>query len=122
MSRYFAILSFALAAGCASAPDARNLDSYPTREIVLSSRHPQNDFLKVRLIAIAKDGTTTIQVVETGEMLRAVRGDFFVPAYFGRHGLQLIGASPEKHKAYLLRIGGKARTEPPPLTGKFPAP
>jgi hypothetical protein len=77
------------------------------REITLSKRHPQDDLLKVRLVAVAEDGTTTVQVLQTGERLRAVLGDFFVPGYFGRHGLQLLGSSPEKQEALLLRVGGK---------------
>ncbi len=107
MRKYVLIVFLGLAAGCSSAPDVRNWDSPPTREITLSKRHPQDDLLKVRLVAVAEDGTTTIQVLQTGETLSAVRGCFFVPGYFGRHGLQLLGACPEEKEALLLRIGGK---------------
>ena|ERR1035441_9658796 len=107
MRIYLLILLFGLAAGCSSAPDTQNWDTRPTREITLSKRHPQDDLLKVRLVAIAEDGATTIQVLQTGETLRAARGDFFVPGYFGRHGLQLLGSSPKKQEALLLRIGGE---------------
>ncbi len=107
MRDFLLIVFLGLATGCSSGPRARDWDTRPTREFTLSKRHPQDDLLKVRLVAVAEDGTTTIQVLQTGETLRAARGDFFVPGHFGRHGLQLLGSSPEKQEALLLRIGGK---------------
>ena len=107
MGRYISILVLGFTVGCSSTPDAGNWDTLPTREIVISKRHPHSDFLKVRLLTIAEGGLTEIQVDETGEVLRAVPGDFFVPSYFGRHGLQLLGASRDRGEAHLLRIGAK---------------
>ena len=47
----------------------------------------------VRLVSIADDRTTRIQVVETGTELAARPGGFFASQEFGSEGLQLISAS-----------------------------
>jgi hypothetical protein len=103
MSRLLAILLLGLMVGCSSVPGGRITHSLYTREVALSHRRPQDDFLKAKLVAIAEDGTTTIQCVETGDTLRAAPGEFFASGPYGTHGLQLISASAEKHEARLLR-------------------
>jgi hypothetical protein len=104
MTKYFAILLLGLVAGCSSAPSFSGRESFVlrSREVVLSRQHPQDDFLKARLVAIADDGATTIQVIDTGDTLRAVPGDFFAPGPYGIRGLKLISASAEKHEVHLL--------------------
>ena len=72
-----------------------------SREIVLSKGHPKDNHIRARLLGIAADGTTTIQVLQSGEELQARPGDYFVSAEYGRKGLQLISASAEKHEARL---------------------
>jgi hypothetical protein len=103
MSRLLAILFLGLMVGCSSVPGGRIMHSLYTREVVLSRQHPQDDLLKAKLVAIAEDGTTTIQCIETGDTLRAVPGEFFSPGPYGTQGLQLISASADKHEAHLLR-------------------
>ena len=101
MVRLLIILLCGLVTGCAS--------KYPNtireheREIVLSASHPDNEYIGARLVSIADDGTTTILVTPSGPELRAAVGDYFVSAEYGRHGLQLVSASAEKHEARLLR-------------------
>ena len=103
MFRLLATLSFGLVIGCSSVPGDRITHSLYTREVVLSRQHPQDNFLRAKLVAIAEDGTTTIQYVETGDTLRTVPGEFFAPGPYGAQGLQLISASADKHEAHLLR-------------------
>ena len=101
MARLLIILLFGLTVGCVSTK--QNTIREYGREIVFSREHPENDFIGARLVRIADDGTTTIQVIPAGPELRAVLGGYFVSGEYGRHGLQLISASAEKHEARLLR-------------------
>jgi hypothetical protein len=103
MLRLLAILLLGLMVGCSSVPGGRITHSLYTREVVLSYEHPEDDFLKAKLVAIAEDGTTTIQCVGTGDTLRAAPGEFFTPGPYGIQGLQLISASADNHEAHLLR-------------------
>ena len=117
MTRFIVILSLGLAAGCSSVPSyritplsgGRITHSLYQREILLSRQHPQDDFLRAKLVAIAEDGTTTIQAAETGEILRAAPGEYFTPGPYGTQGLQLISASAEKHEAHFVRIWCETR-------------
>ena len=111
MTRFIIILFLGLATGCSSVSSNRITPltgggithSLYRREILLSRQNPQDDFVKAKLVAIAKDGTTTIQSVETGETLRAAPGEYFTPGPYGTQGLQLISASAEKHEAHFVR-------------------
>lgn len=103
MSRLLVMLLLGLMVGCSSVPGGRITHSLYAREIVLSRQHSKDDFLKAKLVAIAEDGTTTIQCVGTGDTLRAAPGEFFAPGPYGTQGLQLISASADKHEAHLLR-------------------
>jgi hypothetical protein len=102
---FFSILSLiALVAGCSSAP--RGLVHTSTsyrREVVLSQKHPVDDFINARLVTIAKDGATTIEVAETGERLTAAPGEYFVSSAYGTEGLQLVSASADRNEAHLVR-------------------
>lgn len=109
MPRLLAILLLGLMVGCSSFPGGRITHSLYTREVTLSRQHPQDDFLKAKLVAIAEDGMTTIQCVETGDTLRADPGEFFAPGPYGTQGLQLISASAEKQEAHFLRTWCKTK-------------
>lgn len=103
MTKYFITLWIALGVGCSSIPGGRVTHSLHTREAVLSRQHPQNDFLGAKLIAIADNGTTTIEVISTGDRLRAAPGEYFAPGPYGTQGLRLVSASAEKQEARLSR-------------------
>jgi hypothetical protein len=103
MTRYLAIIFLGFVVGCSFAPGGRISHSLYTREVLLSTGHPQDDFIKAKLVAVAEDGTTTSQVVQTGETLRAPLGECFVSTAYGKEGLRLISASAEKQEARLLR-------------------
>ena len=77
------------------------------REGVFSGAHSQDDFIGVRLVGIADDGTTTILVTPSGPELRASVGGYFISPEFGTHGLRLISASAEKHEVKLIRRGSE---------------
>ena len=101
MTKLLIILLCGFLVGCAST--RHDTISHFRREIVLSSAHSEDDFIGARLVGIADDGTTTILVTPSGPELKAAIGDYFISAEYGRHGLQLISASAEKHEARLLR-------------------
>jgi hypothetical protein len=105
MTRFPVTLLLGPMVGCSSAPVplAGLTFSQHSREVVLSREHPQDDFLKAKLVAIANDGTTTIQSLEDGDTLRAAPGRFFAPGPYGSEGLQLLSASAAKHEPRLLR-------------------
>lgn len=91
-------------ASCSLAPRAPLVSSTGyQREVVLSQKHPEDGFIKAKLVTIAKDGTTTIEVTKTGERLTAAPGEYFVSSAFGRVGLQLLSASADKNEIRLLR-------------------
>jgi hypothetical protein len=71
--------------------------------VVLSQKHPVDDFINARLVTIAKDGATTIEVAETGERLTAAPGEYFVSSAYGTEGLQLVSASADRNEAHLVR-------------------
>jgi hypothetical protein len=102
---FLSILSLiVLVAGCSSAPRGPVLTSTGyRREVVLSLKHPEDDFIKAKLVTIAKNGTTTIEVTETGERLTAAPGEYFVSSVYGTVGLQLVSASADRNEAHLVR-------------------
>lgn len=102
MPKYFLSLLIGLVVGC-SVPGGRMTHSIRICEVVLSRHHPVDDFLGAKLIAIADDGTTTIEVISTCERLRAAPGLYFAPGPYGTQGLRLVCASAEKQEARLLR-------------------
>ena len=102
MTKSLAIILLGLFVGCSTVPLRLGSNRHYHRDVVLSRQHPQDDFLKVRLVAIAEDGTTTIEVNSTGETLRAAPGKYFVSKAYGTQGLRLISASDEKHEARFL--------------------
>jgi len=62
-------------------------------DLFLSLKEPQKG--KIRLLAIAPDGKTTIRLVDTGEELEAMPRAFFVSRKYGTQGIQLLWASAE---------------------------
>ena len=89
--------------GCSSAGIPGTIHTSYSREVVLSPKHPEDDFIKARLVTVASDGTTTIEVTETGERLTAAPGEYFVSSAYGRVGLQLLSASADRNEVRLLR-------------------
>ncbi len=87
-------------AGCSS---ARIIHTSYSREVALSPKHPEDDFINARLVRVARDGTTTIEVIESGETLTAAPGQFFVSGAYGTVGLQLLSASADRNEVRLLR-------------------
>jgi len=73
------------------------------REITLSKQQPSDSFLGARLIEVAPDGTTTIEVLKTTNRLRAAVGAFFTSPEYGRAGLQVLSASSERQEVRLER-------------------
>ena len=74
MTRLFIILLFGLLVGCSS---NKNTHVDGKFEVVLSAAHPQDDSIRARLVSISDDGTTTIQVLNTGRILQAPVGGYF---------------------------------------------
>ena len=103
MRKIFVTLWLGLMVSCSSVPNGRVTSRTYIREVVLSWQHPEDDFLKARLVAVAQDGTTTIEVISTGDTLRAAPGGYFASTAYGTQGLKLISASAEKHEARFLR-------------------
>jgi hypothetical protein len=101
MAKLLIILLLGFMVGCASTSHVTIREL--SRDIVLSSTHPEDAFIRAKLIGIASDGTTTILVTPSGPELRAAVGDYFVSSEYGSHGLQLVSASAEKHEARFLR-------------------
>jgi hypothetical protein len=73
------------------------------REITLNKQKPFDAFIGARLIEIASDGTTTIEILETTNRLRAGVGAFFASEGYGRLGLQVLSASFERQEVRFLR-------------------
>ena len=73
------------------------------REITLSKQQPSDTFLGARLIEVAADGTTTIEVLKTTNRLRTAVGAFFTSPEYGRSGLQVLSASAERQEVRLQR-------------------
>jgi hypothetical protein len=105
MAKFLIILLFGFVAGCAF--NNHDTISEMSREVVLSRGHPQDDILGARLVDVAPDGTTTIQVVSSGSKLTAAPGGYFVSDEYGRIGLQLVSSSAEKHEARFIRRSAK---------------
>jgi hypothetical protein len=106
--RITGIAFIVLEAGCSSASHEtvvsfHSSDSLYQRQVMLSFQNPNDKSLHAKLVAIAQDGTTTIQVQPRGDILRATPGAFFAPGPYGTHGLQLVSASATKGEATLLR-------------------
>jgi hypothetical protein len=73
------------------------------REITLNRQQPSNSFIGARLVEIASDGTTTIEILETTNRLQAGVGAFFTSEDYGRSGLQVLSASFERQEVRLVR-------------------
>jgi hypothetical protein len=93
----------AFMAGCSSVGIPGTIHTTYSREVVLSPEHPEDDFIKARLVGIARDGTTTIEVTKTGERLTAAPGEHFVSSAYGTEGLQLLSVSADRSEVRLLR-------------------
>jgi hypothetical protein len=74
-----------------------------SREIRLSKQQPSDSFLGARLVEVASDGTTTIEILKTTNRLRAAVGAFFTSSEYGRSGLQVLSASSERQEVRLER-------------------
>ena len=104
MHRAIVTLLLGLGAGCSSVPGGRSGFTLHSREVVLSSEHPKDDFINAMLVSIAEDGTTRIQTVASGETLKAPVGGYFVGTNaYGTQGLRLISASTSTGEAHLMR-------------------
>jgi hypothetical protein len=97
------LVLIAFMAGCSSTGIPGTTHTSYSREVVLSPKHPEDEFIKARLVKVARDGTTTIEVTETGETLTAAPGEYFVSSAYGRVGLQLLSASADRNEVRLLR-------------------
>ena len=75
-------------------------ESLMSRQIRLSPKHPADSDIKIRLVSVASDSTTTIRL-DSGEQLSAKPGDYFTCEQFGTHGLELVSASHEAGEAQL---------------------
>ena len=73
------------------------------REITLSKQQPYDALLGARLIEVASDGTTTIEILMTTNQLQAGVGAFFTAPQYGRSGLKVLSASHERQEARLER-------------------
>jgi hypothetical protein len=73
------------------------------REITLSKQQPFDHFLGARLIEVASDGTTTIEILNTTNRLQAAVGVFFTSPEYGRSGLKVLSASHERQEVRLER-------------------
>jgi hypothetical protein len=105
MPNTLVILPLALAASCSFVPGGRIGFTLHSREIVLSSEHHENDFLKAKLVSIAEDGTTRIQTLTSGETLEAPVGGYFVGTNaYGSQGLRLVSASRQEGEARFKRM------------------
>ena len=93
----------AFLAGCSSAGIPGTTHTTYSREVELSPKHPEDDLIKARLVRIATDGTTTIEVIKTGETLTAAPGQYFVSSSYGTEGLQLLSVSADRSEVRLLR-------------------
>src|SRR5436190_3847751 len=73
------------------------------REITLNKQKPTDLFIGARLVDITSDGTTTIEVLDTTNRLRAGVGAFFTSAEYGQSGLKVLSASSQRQEVRLLR-------------------
>jgi hypothetical protein len=78
------------------------------RDVSLSLRVPKDSELEMRLVSIADDATTTIQL-DSGESLSAKPGECFSCSQFGRSGLELISASHQTGTAVFRRTWCESR-------------
>ena len=81
----------------------RRAHTLMTREFTLSHQQPSDSSLGARLVTVAADGETTIEVLKTGEKLRAGTNQFFVSPEYGQKGLRVISASSERQEVRLER-------------------
>jgi hypothetical protein len=54
-------------------------------------------------VSIDEDGATTIRDLDSGRIMRASPGGYFVGPEFGQHGLRLVSASHRAHSAVFER-------------------
>ncbi len=107
MNRFisFALLILALwLSGCSSPrslPGTRH--TLVEWHVTLSQAKPEGHVgqFSVRLLDIADDGTTQIRLQQTGKVLSAGLGQYFVSEGFGREGLKLLSASKSDGTARL---------------------
>ena len=107
------LLAFALT-GCSSSSPPRITLFRPSgishfrRDIELSLKKATDLQLGVRLVSVATDGLTTIEVLDTRDSFQARPGEYFVGA-FGNEGLELVSASPERSEIVLRRRWAESR-------------
>ena len=91
MFKGLSILSVLVLAGCAGSIThthySKDVELHVRQEMPLGNQ-------TVEVVDVAEDGTTTLELVESGERLTAKVGDYFVSEAFGNHGLQLLSATP----------------------------
>jgi hypothetical protein len=116
LGRYvFTILLVVVVAGCSrlaeySAPREGFACVLHEREVVLTTEHPEDDFLKAKLVSIAEDGRTRIKVLASGETLESSVGSYFVGTNaYGLRGLYLVSASRQKGEARFLRTRSEGK-------------
>lgn len=74
-----------------------------TREFTLSHQQPSDSSLGARLVEVAANGTAMIEIIRTGQKLRAGTNQFFISPEYGQKGLRLISASSERQEVRLER-------------------
>lgn len=72
-----------------------------TRNVKFSLGRPPDAELKIQLVSIAEDSTTTISL-DSGQMLTATPGECFSCEQFGRSGLRLVSASHKTGEALFV--------------------
>jgi hypothetical protein len=101
----FAAVAFlvALLTACSSSYVAHTpvtIAHYSNR-ITLSREHPTDARLGIGLVSISANGNTAIRILDSGRIIRASPGGYFVGPEFGREGLQLVSASRGTHTVVL---------------------
>lgn len=90
--------------------------SHFQRRIELGPQNRRDDALGIELIRVETDGSVTILLRSTGEILRASVGGYFGGREetiegigevkpFGEHGLQVMSSDPERQMATIVRYG-----------------
>jgi hypothetical protein len=78
--------------------------SHYVTPITLTREHPTDIDTGITLVSIRADGRTTLRILSSGQIIRALPGGYFTRSPdFGREGLHLISASHATGKAFIER-------------------
>lgn len=109
MVKPFALISTAFVCGFAGACSSSHTEhtrftsAHYSARTTLSREHPEDAQLRISLVSIDEHGNTTIRDLDSGRIMRASPGGYFVGPEFGRHGLRLVSASRRAHSAVFER-------------------